>query len=71
MADSLASLLRSSTDIKWSGAGLPSEDWKRERSFMKTLGICLCIAFTVWMVACGLLLIYSGEIARFIVGHSA
>lgn len=63
-------MIRSSTDIINDGAALLTV-WKRERYLMKTLGICLCLAFTVWMVSCGLILIYSREIAEFIVRYSA
>ena len=66
------SIIRSSTDIIRVGRALsPIQIWKRERAKMKTLGICLCVAFTVWMVSCGLLALYSHEIAAFIVRHSA
>lgn len=63
------SLTRSDTDIIRVGGALSTVQLKRERSFMKSLGIWLCVAFTVWMVACGLLLVFAGDIARFMIEH--
>ena len=67
----LSMCVRKSTGTAGMSAELSYPEWKKERSFMKMLGIFLCAAFVVWMVSCGLVLLYSREIAELIVRHAS
>lgn len=62
-------MIRFRTDINIDQRSVFTRELAREESFMRILGISLCLAFTTWMVGAGALAIFSREIAEFIVRH--
>lgn len=62
-------MIRFVTDIRWNARGLFNRDLAREKSAMKSFATALCFAVATWMAAALMLIIYSREVAEFLVGR--